>query len=245
MFKESFINNKKVFISDLIPDLTHFFTTRKSFLKTKDENLEELVRLNKTDICNYLKISPDNLVSAKQIHSANIQIASAEINFYPDTDAIILTNKEQAACLNFADCTPVIIYDKENNIAAVIHAGWRGTAQSIAQKTILKMQKEFNSKPQNLSAVIGPAISMCCYNVGDEVYTKLKATVSDFSGLYNINDNNIYIDLKGINKKQLNDIGINNIDICPFCTCCNNDMFFSYRKENGTSNRHNAVIKLK
>lgn len=245
MFKESFINNKKVFISDLIPDLTHFFTTRESFLKTKDEYLEEQVRLNKIDVCNYLKISQDNLVSAKQIHSANIQIASAEINSYPDTDAIILTNKEQSACLNFADCTPVIIYDKENNIAAVIHAGWRGTAQSIAQKTGLKMQKEFNSKPQNLSAVIGPAISMCCYNVGDEVYTKLKETVSDFSGLYNINDNNIYIDLKGINKKQLNDIGINNIDICPFCTCCNNDMFFSYRKENGTSNRHNAVIKLK
>ena len=245
MFKESFINNKKVFISDLIPELTHFFTTRESFLKTKDENFEEQVRLNKTDICNYLKISSENLISAKQIHSANIQIAEAGMNFYPETDAIILTNNEQAACLNFADCTPVILYDKGNNIAAVVHAGWRGTAQSIAQKTVLKMQKEFNSKPKNISAVIGPAISMCCYNVGEEVYTKLKETVSDFNGLYNIKDNNIYIDLKGINKKQLSDAGVNAVDVCPFCTCCNNDLFFSYRKENGTTNRHNAIIKLK
>jgi len=245
MFKESFINNKKVFISDLIPELTHFFTTRESFLKTKDENFEEQVRLNKTDICNYLKISQDNLISAKQIHSANIQIADIGTNFYPDTDAIILTNKEQAACLNFADCTPVVIYDKENNIAAVVHAGWRGTAQSIAQKTVLKMQKEFNSEPKNISAVIGPAISICCYNVGEEVYTKLKETVSDFSGLYNIKDNNIYIDLKGINKKQLTDTGVKTVDVCPFCTCCDNNIFFSYRKENRTTNRHNAVIKLK
>lgn len=245
MFKEQFINNKKVFISDLIPELTHFFTTRESFIKTKDPNYEEQVSSNKSDICNYLKISPDNLVFAKQIHSANIKITEEGINFYPDTDAIILTNKQQAVCLNFADCTPVIIYDKENNIAAVVHAGWRGTAQSIVQKTVLKLQKEFNSKPENISAVIGPAISICCYNVGEDVYTQLKETVSDFSNLYIIKDNNLYIDLKRINQKQLNDIGVNNIDICPFCTCCNNDLFFSYRKENGTTNRHNSIIKLK
>ena len=245
MFKEQFVNNKKIFISDLIPELTHLFTTRESFLKTKDTNYEKQVSSNKFDICNYLEISPDNLIFAKQIHSANIEIADEETNFYPDTDAIILTNKKQAVCLNFADCTPVILFDKKNNIAAVIHAGWRGTAQSIVRKTVIKMKKECNSDEKNISAVIGPAISICCYDIGDEVYVKLKETVTDFNGLYILKDNKTYIDLKGINKKQLNDIGVNNIDISPFCTCCNNDLFFSYRKENGTSNRHNAIIKLK
>ena len=245
MFIESSINNKKVFLSDLIPELTHFFTTRESFIKTKDKNYVEQVNSNKKDICNYLNIPLENLVAAKQIHSANIEISKEGINYFQDTDAIILTNKTQAVALNFADCTPIILFDRENNIASVVHAGWRGTAQSIVQKTVKTLQEKFNSNTKNICAVIGPAISKCCYDVGEEVFVKLKETVSDFSNLYELKNNKTYIDLKGINKKQLLDIGVKNIDICPFCTCCDNNIFFSYRKENGTTNRHNAIIKLK
>ena len=36
-------------------------------------------------------------------------------------------------------------------------------------------------------------------------------------------------------------IGVKDVDICPYCTVCNNDLFYSYRKENGTKNRHHAV----
>ena len=246
MFKENYINNKRVFISDLIPDLTHLFTTRDSFIKTKDENCFKQVVLNKKDICNYLGISEQNLISPKQIHSTNIEVAVEGKTEYPDTDAIILTNKEQAVFLNFADCTPIILFDKENNIAALVHAGWRGTAQSIVQKTLKIMFDKYNSKPLNIYAVIGPAISKCCYEVGKDVFEQLETTVSDVNGLYEKNENNkFYVDLKGLNKKQLNEVGVYQIDICPYCTGCNNDLFFSYRKENGTTNRHNAIIKLK
>ena len=47
------------------------------------------------------------------------------------------------------------------------------------------------------------------------------------------------------NRKQLEEIGVNKIDVCPYCTVCNNDLFFSYRKENATPYRHSAVIKLR
>ena len=53
------------------------------------------------------------------------------------------------------------------------------------------------------------------------------------------------VDLKGINARQLQEVGVEKIDICPYCTSCNNDLFFSYRKENKTTNRHSAVIKLR
>ena len=146
--------------------------------------------------------------------------------------------------MNFADCTPVIIYDFENKIAAVSHAGWRGTAGNIASKTVQKMKDEFGSKPKNLKSAIGPAISFCCYNVGEDVYRQLSQTVDDFSGLYEVRQGNIYVDLKGINKRQLEEAGVKEIDVCPYCTVCNNELFFSYRKENATTNRNSAVIKL-
>ena len=74
----------------------------------------------------------------------------------------------------------------------------------------------------------------------------MKETVKDFEGLSEIRQGNIFINLKGINRQQLIEVGVKpeNIDICPYCTVCNNDLFFSYRNENATTNRHSAVIKL-
>ena len=108
------------------------------------------------------------------------------------------------------------------------------------------MVSEFGSKTDDLKAAIGPAISFCCYNVGEDVYRQLSQTVKDFTGLYEIRQGDIFVDLKNINKTQLVQSGVKeeNIDVCPYCTVCNNNLFFSYRKENATTNRHSAVIKL-
>ncbi len=246
MFYFEEINGKKILKSSILNGLNHFFTTRESVIKTKEPDFEKIVEDNKKDICKYLRIDEKDLIHPSQTHTSNVDAAKIGQISYPDTDGLILSNKIQAVFLNFADCTPVIIYDFENNIAAVSHAGWRGTAGNIASKTVQKMKEEFCSKPENLKCAIGPAISFCCYNVGEDVYRQLSKTVKDFSGLFEIRQGNIYVDLKGINKRQLTEAGVKaeNIDVCPYCTVCNNNLFFSYRKENATTNRHSAVIKL-
>jgi len=234
MFYFDEINNKKILKSDLLHDIEHFFTTRETIIKTKESPMREIAEENKEMIKNFLQVK--EFVNPSQTHSANIDFAAVGKTVYPETDALILNNKEQAIFLNFADCTPVILYDTKQKIGAIAHAGWRGTVQKIAPKTVEKM----NSNPKDIIAVIGPAISICCYEVGDDVFEQLKATVNNFDGLYDKNK----VDLKGINARQLEEAGVNKIDICPYCTCCNNDLFFSYRKENGTTNRHSAVIRL-
>ena len=246
MFYFEEVNGKKILKSSILNGLNHFFTTRESVIKTKEPDFEKIVEDNKKDICKYLRIDEKDLIHPSQTHTSNVDAAKIGQISYPDTDGLILSNKIQAVFLNFADCTPVIIYDFENNIAAVSHAGWRGTAGNIASKTVQKMKEEFCSKPENLKCAIGPAISFCCYNVGEDVYRQLSKTVKDFSGLFEIRQGNIYVDLKGINKRQLTEAGVKaeNIDVCPYCTVCNNNLFFSYRKENATTNRHSAVIKL-
>ena len=238
MFYFDYIDDKKVLKSDFLPNLTHFFTTRESIIKSSEPEMNSSIKANKELICQYL--NTNELVCPTQTHSANVDFATQGKTDYPNTDALILNNSKQAIFLNFADCTPIILYDKKNHIGAIAHAGWRGTAQKIATKTIEIMQ----SDSKDIVAVIGPAISQCCYEVGEDVFNQLKSTVQNFDGLYKTHNKKFFVDLKNINARQLEEIGVKEIDICPYCTCCNNDIFFSYRKENATTNRHSAVIKL-
>lgn len=245
MFYFENINGKKVLKSNLLKNVEAFFTTKDICIKSKENEMQNIVSDNKKIICDYLKIDEKNLITPSQTHTANIELAIESRHDYPDCDALILKDKNLGIFLNFADCTPVILYDEKQNIGAISHAGWRGTAQRIAPLTVEKMVKEFNSNAKDVIAVIGPAIGFCCYNVGQEVYEKLSQTVNNFNGLYEIRQGNIFVDLKNINKQQLLEIGVEKIDVCPYCTVCNNENFFSYRKENATTSRHSAVIKLK
>ena len=235
MFKFKDTGFGKIVYSDKIPELTHFFTTRS----TDVDN-------NKKNILKYLKVDEENLISPKQTHSTNIRFADAEIRDYPDTDGLILNNYTQTVFLRFADCTPIILYDKKADIGAVVHAGWRGTVGQIAVAAVNKIVSSTSSELSDIYAVIGPAIGMCCYNVGEDVEIGIKNSVQYSDKLIKSVDNKTFVDLKQTNFQQLIESGIPeaNIDVCPYCTSCNNDLFYSYRKENGTLNRHNAVIKL-
>ena len=217
MFYFRELKGKKILSSDILTEVTAYFTTRNSVV------LPEAKRT----------------LRPVQTHSDNVEIVD-ERDDYPDTDGLILTNPNDAICLKFADCTPLIFYDTKNKIGAVSHAGWRGTAAKIGVKTIKKMNELCSSAPQDIVALIGPAIGMCCYEVSEEVRGKLLSTVGDTTGLYQGRN----VDLKKINARQLEEIGVKTIDICPYCTSCNNDLFYSYRKENGTVERHYAILKL-
>ena len=179
------------------------------------------------------------VLTPEQTHSDHI-VTVDERNEYPDTDGLIVTEPDTAIYLRFADCTPLVFYDPKHNIGAISHAGWRGTAARIGVKTVAKMVLNFSTKPEDLIVLIGPAISKCCYEVSEEVRDTLLSTVKNTKDLCERRN----VDLKQINARQLEEIGVKNIDICSFCTSCNNDMFYSYRKENGTKERHFAVLKL-
>lgn len=223
MFKIKKIENKTVYYSDILP-VEHFFTTKELEIK---ENIELISK--------YLLIEPKNIIKPQQVHSDNIEIVD-EKEEYSACDALILKEKNKAIYLNFADCTPVILYDKKQNIAAISHAGWRGTALKIAPKTVLKMQ----SNPKDIIALIGPCISFKHFETSFEAIEKLKSTIKNQDGLFKNN----YANLKGINKRQLEEIGVEMFDVCPFCTIEDNDKFFSYRFENKTTKRHSALIRL-
>ena len=224
MFKIKKIENKTVYYSDIMP-VEHFFTTRELEV---GENID-LIK-------DYLNV--DYLIRPQQVHGDNVEIIEDKLD-YPSCDALILNQANKAIYLNFADCTPLVFYDPINNISAISHAGWRGTALKIGVKTILKMKEKFNSNLNDIIALIGPCISFSEFETSFEAIEMLGKTVNNKTGIFDGRK----ADLKGINKRQLEELGVKKIDVCPFCTVLDNDKFFSYRKENKTIKRHSAIIK--
>ena len=206
---------QKVLRSDYITEIDAFFTTRDGF--------------------NFDLLRANRVITPVQTHSDNVEFVDDRTE-YPETDGLIFTRKGDAGYLRFADCTPLIFYNPKTKIAAISHAGWRGTPQKIGVKTIEKM----GGNPEDITVLIGPAIGMCCYEVSIEVRDKLLSTVKNTKDLFE--DRNV--NLKRINARQLEEAGVRNIDICSYCTSCDNDLLYSYRKENGTTERHYAVIRI-
>lgn len=250
MFRLDNFMGKRILKSSLIDDdnVMAFFTTRDLSLKAgeRDDMIQE-VENNKKLVCEGLNIPLENLAIPQQTHSDNVGIVKGkqetlnEIQFN-DTDALVTNQSNIALALNFADCVPILFYDPVKKVVAEAHAGWRGTVAKIGPKTVEKMVKNFNSNPEDIISLIGPAIGKCCFEVGQDVLEKLKkSTNSDSKETFS----DFNADLKLINKLQLLDTGVKKIDVSEYCTSCQSELFFSYRKEEGKTARHSAVIMLK
>ncbi len=84
-------------------------------------------------------------------------------------DALITNRPGLLLAVQVADCLPILLVDAKRRVVAAVHAGWRGTAKRIAEKTVGEMRARFGCRPADLRAAIGPGIHACCYQVGREV----------------------------------------------------------------------------
>lgn len=204
---------------------------------------------NRKSFLSNLGINYNDLVCAKQVHGSQIKYAKEEDrgrgalgydSSVSDIDAFITDKKNLPLAIFTADCLPVFLYEPATSAIGLIHAGWRSSKKGIAVTTIELMKKYFNSRADNLYVWFGPAIRECCYEVGEE-FNNLRP--------YGIAERNSrwYLDLVGINKKQVLDLGVKEINIFDpkICTSCQNEEFFSYRREGKTCGRMMSVIMLK
>lgn len=193
-----------------------------------------------------------SFVIANQTHSSHIQIIKEKKDqgykekstAIEDCDGLISNVKGVVLSILTADCVPLLFYDKVKHIIAVAHAGWRGTDKKIAGKIIDKMTKEFASNPKDIIVHIAPSIRGCCYEVGFDVAKHFL----DFPKALVSKDNDKYmLDLAMVNKEQLVEKGLphQNITLSKACTSCENERFFSYRKEKGCTGRFLSLIALK
>ncbi len=234
MFYIDNIKNKKIVRSDFIKEIDCFFTTREFCLYSKEEDMS----VNQRILIDYLgKIPACN----KPVHGIHIAKVIEDKKVYENTDGLLIEN-QGAAFMNFGDCVPLIFYC--NKIAMISHAGWDGTVQKMAKVSVKRLIDDYSFNPKDIKVIIGPAICKNCYNVGEDVYQKLYETIINPQGLFEKSNDKFFVDLKGINKQQLIESGVEQIDVCPYCTACGEKLFFSYRYENHTGYRHSAVVSM-
>src|SRR5262249_40487911 len=87
----------------------------------------------------------------------------------PSGDALLTNQPGILLSVRTADCVPILFVDPARHVIAAVHAGWRGSLQRIAEKTVGEMRRALHSQPEELLAAIGPSIRACCYEVGQEV----------------------------------------------------------------------------
>ena len=171
--------------------------------------MEKIAEENRVFLRN--KLNCEEIITAKQTHSDHIKIINENDYFYNDTDALISNKENSLLLMNFADCVPIILYSRNDNIGAIVHAGWRGTANEILKKTIIKMRDELNVQPKDITALIGPSIGKCCFETGEDVFNQLIKNKTD-EKLFKEKNSKYYIDLKELNNIQLKELGVENID---------------------------------
>lgn len=232
---------------------TGAFDSANLGLHVEDER--ERVILNREKFLAEFQLDLGQAVCCRQVHGDSIirvdkqhQGSGAYIydTSLPDFDGLV-TNQPGVALLSFyADCIPIYLFDPSKRAIGMVHSGWKGTMQRIAEKAVNVMQREYDSQPIDLWAAIGPGIGACCFEISPVLAEEVKINFPDYDNIINIESGRCCWNLTSTIRQMLLQTGINsnNISICSLCTACNQDLFFSYRRDNGITGRMGAMLNL-
>ena len=262
-------------VLDEIPGICHGFSTRQGGVST----LPHTASLNLTrDLGDSDAVVEANLdifaravsegqfdrsraVTAHQIHSAKVRIldesnagegCSRESG--EDCDGFVTASPCVMPIIRVADCVPVLLAGLRADgvpVVSAVHAGWRGTVSGICAEAVGKMLS-LGASLSTIRAAIGPHIGVCCFEVGEDFVTSVRAmSGDDFAARHIVPSpkgisGKFHADLTGMNREILVNAGVNpgNIDVSDACTMCDTVTFYSHRGMNGKRGTMGAGIAV-
>lgn len=197
---------------------------------------------------------PYPVIQGHQVHGDRIavidrpELTREDLEGY---DAFICKFPGIAIGVRTADCVPILLYDPVQRVVAAIHSGWKGTVLKIAQKTIGLMKCDFGCLPENLRAIIGPAIGPNSFQVGPEVVDKFRNTGFPMTQIWSFRgegdgspmSGGHHIDLYTANRWILEESGVRDIQVFDIDTFTDTS-FFSARREGTACGRNINAIRL-
>ncbi len=222
MVKTSIID----FSENISPDVNAVFSLNPS-------------QYSRTEITRELDYNAKDLAIPEQVHSTVVEFARFP-GMYPAADGLVTTNSNILLTLKVADCVPVYLYEPRKNMIGLVHSGWRGTVGKIVPNAIQLMQKN-GAETGEIRCFLGPAIGICCYEVGVEVAHKF-----DDEAKMKLEDRKWKVGLHDQISLQLASSGIleENIQTSDMCTYESRDCH-SYRRDGDNVGRMFAFMELK
>lgn len=195
---------------------------------------------NREAFYNELRLTTSQIAIQRQIHSEIITLVEKP-GVIGESDGMITKMKNIGLAVSTADCVPIFIYDKDKQVIAGIHSGWRGTQKQILRKALETLKEKFNSVPADLYLYVGPSISQRNYEVGAEVADQFDKKYSSKS------DGKIYLDVVQANLDMIYDFGIpkNQIEVSNLCSYEEKELLHSFRRDGKISGRSLGVMAMK
>ncbi len=194
-----------------------------------------------TDICVVERAAADEPIE---------RISSRLLRTY--ADAMLTIEPGLGLFWGFGDCAPILLYDPRQRALALAHGGWRSTAGAIGPRTLATMCERFGSRPADVLAGVGPGIHSCCYQVDERVRQAFAAEpIAHEAACFEERADSegrpgLYLDVTESNARQLLAAGVRpeHLEVAPFCTGCDIDLFYSHRKRGHADGRFGVVIGL-
>ncbi|MGB0467579.1 MAG: peptidoglycan editing factor PgeF [Pontibacterium sp.] len=158
-----------------------------------------------------------------------------------EADACWSDQPGQACVVMTADCLPVFFTDRQGSKVAVAHAGWRGLADGVLEKTLQQF-----SDPSQVLCWLGPAIGPQAFEVGGEVRSRFCDLLPESAQAFILADaeqDKWLADIYQLATLRLRAAGVANITGGAYCTYRQYELFFSYRRE-AVTGRMASVIWL-
>lgn len=166
-------------------------------------------------------------VSAKLTHSENVAVVGARDSgtTIPNTDGLVSKDGGVVLTVTVADCYPIYFFTPNENTVGLAHSGWRGSVSNLILNTV----NAISAPPGNLLVGVGPGIGPCHFEVQADTLEKFK----DFPGTIIKRGRKTFVDLPKVIYTQLIKAGIKpeNIEFSGQCTFCENEKYYSYRRD--------------
>ncbi len=186
------------------------------------------------------RLGVSHLVFAKQHHGTIIhRVTAKNLTKVPPCDALFTTERDIALGVTFADCQGTILYDPVHEAVALVHVGWRGSAQNLYAQVIKTMSRELGTQAHNLIVCISPSLGP-----DHAEFKNYRQELPQSFWPFQVKPH--YFDFWAISKMQLTACGVleRNIEIIEECTVCCSEDYYSYRRAKDVG-RNATVVALK
>ena len=242
-YRESHITFLRAPLLERIPGVVHAFSTRRG--RSEELTLGLAASDARSHFASAVGMGGWPLCGVRQVHSNKVHAVreNAFANAPPEGDAVFTDLPGVALGVVTADCVPILVAERAGRAVASIHAGWRGTSEGIARRTVDSIIGELGLDPARLAVAVGPHIGVCCMEVGEEVYDWFAdPAVFERRPVWP----RPHLNLGEANRRQLMAAGVppESIEISHLCTRCRSDLFHSYRRDGDAAGRMLSVIGI-
>ena len=190
-----------------------------------------------SDAFDALGRDPASIHDVWLVHGTNVVHADTPRDLTekpPQADIITTDNPNVTLFMRYADCVPLLFHDPKKGVVALAHAGWLGTVRGVAKATLEAMRRRYGTDPRDVRAAIGPAIGPDHYEVGADVAEQIRAAFNGRAeSLLEPRGERFHLNLWEANRLQLEEAGVENIEVAEICTACHPEDWFSHRAEKG------------